>query len=529
MVSLLASFFLTMKAAAAPASQPTTDPARHWELLSYGSGERLWYAVTTPSPSQDAPRTFVREREMQGDWHDLNNFPSRLISLGELRGQLAASLENSEWKRISADQFASGPPLPGHGDMLAIAGFEGTLWAIGFAEGARPEAAVPASSPSATKPATTSATGPTTRPEQLQLYQLIGDRWTRIAALPEEVRAARGKELSLVISKGAPWIAYKHSANVARISRFSVEAKAWSPAGQMEAGYALRKLKLMTAHDKPVGWAIGEAGVGSFFFPADATPAGDSFWKEQALTVSADLKVMDATAAAAGDELHLIALQNNEEFIEKKYDLTGHEKMKAFEPMPEPKNPGETTLKEVIQWGLLGLLMVITLAAANKGGPVQVVSVNNVELAVAPFSLRLAAGLIDLWPMYIGFGLIVFHAHSGVKLSQIYKDRFANLAEIASMGVYVLHTLVCEIIWARSIGKMCVGLRVAGIDGKRATVGSIVLRNLMRLIEVILTLPLLVIFFNPLRQRVGDFAAGTLVVAKVPKNAEKELVSTEQE
>ena len=183
----------------------------------------------------------------------------------------------------------------------------------------------------------------------------------------------------------------------------------------------------------------------------------------------------------------------------------------------------------MIQWGLLGLLMVITLAAANKGGPVQVVSVNNVELAVAPFSLRLAAGLIDLWPMYIGFGLIVFHAHSGVKLSQIYKDRFANLAEIASMGVYVLHTLVCEIIWARSIGKMCVGLRVAGIDGKRATVGSIVLRNLMRLIEVILTLPLLVIFFNPLRQRVGDFAAGTLVVAKVPKDAEKELVSTEQE
>jgi uncharacterized RDD family membrane protein YckC len=38
----------------------------------------------------------------------------------------------------------------------------------------------------------------------------------------------------------------------------------------------------------------------------------------------------------------------------------------------------------------------------------------------------------------------------------------------------------------------------------------------MRVVEVMLGFPLLVIFFNPLRQRVGDFTAGTVVVAKRP-------------
>ena len=39
-----------------------------------------------------------------------------------------------------------------------------------------------------------------------------------------------------------------------------------------------------------------------------------------------------------------------------------------------------------------------------------------------------------------------------------------------------------------------------------------VLRNLMRVVELLLVIPPVVILLHPLRQRLGDFAAGTIVV-----------------
>jgi uncharacterized RDD family membrane protein YckC len=150
-----------------------------------------------------------------------------------------------------------------------------------------------------------------------------------------------------------------------------------------------------------------------------------------------------------------------------------------------------------------------------------------VEFALAPFAQRLAAGLIDLWPIYAGELLIVHHFNRGVKLSQVYTDRFSMWVSIIAVAVYLLHTLVAELIWQRSLGKMFVGLRVVGLDGNRPAPAQIVLRNLMRVIEVMTGFLLLVVFFNPLRQRAGDLTAGTVVVtqrsrpAAAPEEPEK--------
>jgi uncharacterized RDD family membrane protein YckC len=517
---------LSLPSLAQPATQPSTAAARKWELLSYGSGERLWYAVTTPAQTSAPAATVVREREMHDDaWQHLKDFPSRLISMGELQGQLVAALEEGDWKRISAEQFASGPPLPGRGDILALAGEEGSLWAVGFAEGARPEAVgMPSAQGATTHPATTRPAGPTTRPEQLQLYKLTGDTWTHLAALPVEVRAARGEEISLVILKGEPIIAYKDMANVARVLRFNAEKQIWNSAGQMTAGFTLRKVKLLTARDRVIGWVVGESGVGSFFFPTEVSPQVDAEWRQEPLTLPTSVGVMDVSAAAAKDELHLFVIRPDEEFIEQKYDLSGRLSPNSLIQLDSPKTPGEATPSDARNWGLLVLLMVITLVAANKGGVVQVVTVNKVELGLAPFGLRLAAGLIDLWPAYLGYMALAIHSQHGVKLSQLYSDRFAMWTEIITFSLYFLHAAIAEIIWGRSLGKMFVGLRVAGLDGKRAPINAVLLRNFMRLIEVpcMMGFPLLVIFFNPLRQRLGDFAAGTIVVAKIPVKVAKE-------
>ena len=238
---------LSASAQTAPSTRPVDPSQRRWELLSHGSDDRLWYAFTTPAGWAEQPYTFVRDREMQvSEWHELSKFPSRVLAIGESRGQLVASLEGGEWERISAERFASGPRLPGHGDILALAGDEMNPWAIGFAEGARPEAAaIPMTTGAATQPAKSSAvaatkpTGPTTRPEQLQLYKLASENWTRIAALPVDVRTAEAAEIGMVVLHDAPMIAYKDSANVARILRLDRESKTWSPAGSMNAAFAM--------------------------------------------------------------------------------------------------------------------------------------------------------------------------------------------------------------------------------------------------------------------------------------------------
>jgi uncharacterized RDD family membrane protein YckC len=51
------------------------------------------------------------------------------------------------------------------------------------------------------------------------------------------------------------------------------------------------------------------------------------------------------------------------------------------------------------------------------------------------------------------------------------------------------------------------------LDGERAPPGSLLTRNLLRLIDLSMVLfPLVLVFYSPLRQRAGDVAAGTLVV-----------------
>jgi len=181
------------------------------------------------------------------------------------------------------------------------------------------------------------------------------------------------------------------------------------------------------------------------------------------------------------------------------------------------------TLGDVLSWSGLAVLMVITLATANQGGVVQVAVVNNVRLPLAPLSLRLAAGLIDLWPFYVAPYITLGRLHEGLRLSQLSDDTFAYWALAATLLLYFLHTAIAELIWGRTFGKMFVGLRVLSLTGERPPIGAILLRNLIRVIEVPICIPLLMIFLNPLRQRFGDFFASTVVTRKLPRELQEKL------
>lgn len=73
-----------------------------------------------------------------------------------------------------------------------------------------------------------------------------------------------------------------------------------------------------------------------------------------------------------------------------------------------------------------------------------------------------------------------------------------------------------EVIWnGQSPGKRLFGIRVIRVDGTPITVSESIIRNLVRLIDLLPTaygVGVVTMFINPNSRRVGDLAAGTIVI-----------------
>ncbi len=86
------------------------------------------------------------------------------------------------------------------------------------------------------------------------------------------------------------------------------------------------------------------------------------------------------------------------------------------------------------------------------------------------------------------------------------------------VAVYVLYGVVFESIWAATLGKLALGLRVRNHRAERASFAAIVVRNVLRF-EVYFLLqfaPIAVLVaLTRNRQRLGDLVANTIVVEKV--------------
>ena len=80
------------------------------------------------------------------------------------------------------------------------------------------------------------------------------------------------------------------------------------------------------------------------------------------------------------------------------------------------------------------------------------------------------------------------------------------------IGYYVLF----EMIWdGQSPGKRMAGLRVIRADGTPIAIGDSLIRNILRLVDLIpiyYTVGIIAVFFTKRCQRLGDLAAGTIVV-----------------
>ncbi|MBI5351122.1 MAG: RDD family protein [Chloroflexi bacterium] len=141
---------------------------------------------------------------------------------------------------------------------------------------------------------------------------------------------------------------------------------------------------------------------------------------------------------------------------------------------------------------------------------------------IAGIGSRFLAALVDtalllvLQVLIIGTLILFITIFSDVDLvSMMSAWVFAALGLVSFIflwGYYIFF----EILWnGQSPGKRWVGLRVIRVDGTPITASEAVIRNLVRIIDLLPTaygVGVVTMFANSNSRRVGDFAAGTIVV-----------------
>lgn len=142
------------------------------------------------------------------------------------------------------------------------------------------------------------------------------------------------------------------------------------------------------------------------------------------------------------------------------------------------------------------------------------------ELAVAGIGSRFLALAIDTLVQALLFALLFALLAFGVQLSSLVASFGSIWAQalllLLAFCVYWGYFAVFEIAWqGQTPGKRATGIRVIKDSGRPADVSAVVLRNLLRVVDMLpgmYGVGVLSMFFTRHARRVGDLVAGTVVV-----------------
>ncbi len=155
---------------------------------------------------------------------------------------------------------------------------------------------------------------------------------------------------------------------------------------------------------------------------------------------------------------------------------------------------------------------------------------DNVETSVrlpvgvvkADLPRRAFACLIDLVPC-AWVSMLIYKVEFGELFKQIIElQKTWGLLKpwLVTVAILAVYSTLCEIFYGRTLGKYLAGLRVTRLDASAPGALQIIIRNAVKIIEV-LCFPLMFIPVARLNaQRLGDMAARTIVVADEPPEEE---------
>lgn len=504
--------------AAAPA--PAWKPG---DLQAHGSDERLWLARVESVPGRTATEitnVYVREKS-DATWRRLEPLGVRVIGLANRGSQLAILLPGGDWRLTTEAGYATGGPLPDAAKLVTLGSDGTTLWAIGVSRADVPAATSttqsttsPTSQPAAAPTAATRAApaprqGPTTGPTgepRLALYRLGARDWERQGDLPAAI-PVENASLSLAIVGGTPLLAFKHDDKTVRVWHRGASPDEWGTPSDVKSELDVVEHKLLGGTPTPTLWYRGASGPGHLWIGPPGPLGAPGVDKALAALPGLPADAPHAVAVANGAVRELVIAN----------DKIYEQRLNASTGTPEGE-PATAVLPAVSIQGLVVRVLEVTLAVAlvlallssmRKRGELTEGELDPARFRLAPFGRRLTAGLVDAIPIFAALLIVRFRAPSSAAQPTL-SDW---LIVAAGVVTYLLLTTLVELAAGRSLGKMLTGLHIVGLNGRPATAGARVLRNLFRVIDLIIPgVPLALILFSPLRQRAGDLGAGTIVV-----------------
>ncbi|MDR3308844.1 MAG: RDD family protein [Tannerella sp.] len=145
----------------------------------------------------------------------------------------------------------------------------------------------------------------------------------------------------------------------------------------------------------------------------------------------------------------------------------------------------------------------------------SIITSQYVEIEQTPAGVgeRIFARIIDYIIMFV-FLMGFYYFISEVQLTDVASNDIELLIAFIWMLPAVFYSLIWEIFnRGRSPGKMAFGMRVVMRDGSTPTLGGYFLRWMLLLIDVYCSWAgIVVILLNKNNQRLGDLAAGTVVI-----------------
>jgi uncharacterized RDD family membrane protein YckC len=216
-------------------------------------------------------------------------------------------------------------------------------------------------------------------------------------------------------------------------------------------------------------------------------------------------------------QLRLLCADGPGKLVEQPYNVDGTAAGKSTQSRQQ-STISMDRLMYVLEVVAMVVLLAVMLGTLKRRGALQQAGAELEQLLIAPLGARLAAGIVDIVPVVVA----VIIASPTTPTPEVTAAQLTWL--ILGFGVYVVHCAVGEVIWGRSVGKLLFGLRVVSLNGERAGVMPVLVRNVLRVVDVPLLFPLTLMLFLPLRQRLGDLAAGTVVV----REAEAQEAETEE-
>ncbi len=134
---------------------------------------------------------------------------------------------------------------------------------------------------------------------------------------------------------------------------------------------------------------------------------------------------------------------------------------------------------------------------------------------LAGLGTRFIAGLVD------GVLQVLVLIVAGVTSDELSPDAGVILIVLALFAVIFVYPTAMEVATrGRTVGKIVARLRVVRTDGRPVTFPVVLVRNLLRLVDILpsfYALGAITILVTRRSQRLGDLAAGTVVVYEAPR------------